>query len=698
MAKFMPLKKRPSQTSSNQRVWCPLNQPNTKFRFYHKLAFRFILVIVIILITLVLLLNLFSIYNQTEILTNTLESKARTITEIVALTCSNAIIGGDFTFLDESINAVAKDVDVAYGLIVDRDNYVLVHTNKAFLQQKLTGEIDEKAVTAKQLELVTYYNDELRTEVIDSSFPIFLRSGEKWGVVRFGFSKTRLNRSIQEAYQLTGLSAIVFIFVGIMIAVFLSKNITRPVETLVKQATQVAQGDLDKKIQVSSKGEIVVLAEAFDDMRISLKNKITQLARKIDELSTLHDVGMAITSTLNVEPLIKRILDATTKTLGFSRALIFLIDEETGMLRHNASRGIADERTGKIADLEFSIKENQSVLSEVVHSGIPLVVRKGSYRSSEEKDFFELLESYETALLPLRVKEHEIGLFLVDKAHDTDTTIDEAEVILLSIFASQAAIAIENAQLYTATAQKERMEMELQTAKNIQMTLLPQSPPEIEGLDLAGICIPATEVGGDYYDFIELPNNMLGVAIGDVNGHGVPAGLIMALAKSSLRTQARNDYHPAIVLPILNNVLYEAAQRKLLMTFFYALLDLNSHTLTYSNAGHNFPYHFSAEENKLEEIMLGGPPLGFKKGRQYHNKKIRVKKDDVLIFYSDGIVEAENPGRDMYDYDRFEKVIKGNCHKSAFEIQQVILEELHGFCDGAPYEDDITLVVVKIMQ
>ncbi|MFC1852855.1 SpoIIE family protein phosphatase [candidate division CSSED10-310 bacterium] len=672
-----------------------MNDLQTTLKYYQKLAFRFIIIIVIILVTLVILLNLFSIYRQTEILTHNLESKARTITEIVALTCSNAIIGGDFTFLGESLKAVAKDPDVAYGLIVDRDNYVLVHTNPAEEQKKLSGGIHEQAVQSNTIELVPYYDKELKTEIIDASFPIILRSGEKWGVIRFGFSKNRLTRSIYDAYQLAGLTAIIFIFVGIFIAVILSKNITRPVEILVNQATLVTQGELDEKIEVATKDEIGILAGAFDEMRVSLKNKITQLARKIDELSTLHDVGMAITATLEVEVLIQRILHATTDTLRFSRALLFLVDSEKNILTNGVGMGITAEQTQVISALEFPLNEDGGLISEIMKTGKPVIFYKSSGRGAEEKKFLSLFDINTIALVPLRAKEKSIGLYCVDKSEQKQK-IAEDDLLLLSIFASQAAIAIENAQLYEATAQKERMEMELQTAKTIQMALLPQKPPRIKGLDLAGICIPASEVGGDYYDFLELPNNILGLVIGDVNGHGVPAGLIMAVAKSSLRTQIRNDHNPETVLPILNNVLFDAAQRKLLMTFFYSVFDLSTRTLTYSNAGQNFPYLYQAQTGTLSELLLGGPPLGFKKNRQYKEKQIKLYKDDVLILYSDGIVEAENPLREMYDYDRFEDVIKTNAQKSALDIQNLLLDNLGDFCNGQPPDDDITMIVMKV--
>jgi len=674
-----------------------LKDVQTSLRFHQKLAFRFIFTIVIILVTLVLLLNLFSIFRQTEILTNTLESKARTVTEIVALTCSNAIIGGDFTFLEESIKAVTNDLDVAYGLIVDRDNYVLVHSHDQYVQQKLDREIDLKAVQSTGLELNTYYNEELKTEVIDAARPIILKSGEKWGVVRFGFSKLRLDRSIRDAFQLAGLTALIFIFAGVIIAYILSKNITRPVETLVEQATLITGGDLDKKIDVSSKDEIKILANAFDEMRLSLKNKINQLARKLDELATLHDVGKAITSTLDINLLIRRILSATKETLGYNRALLFLLDETRNTLDRGVGVGLNNEQREMINTLELTVNEEDGEIENCMKAGKATVVHRHKSNSVHLKGFLKFFDLETVALVPLLVKENPVGLFCVDLSHHPAETMEDEELMVLNIFASQAAIAIENATLYEKTAQKERMEIELQTAKNIQMTLLPQTPPRIQGLDISGICLPATEVGGDYYDFLHLSPRRFGLAIGDVNGHGVPAGLIMALAKSSLRTQIRNNYQPGTVLQIINNVVFDAAQRQLLMTFFYALYDIETKVLTYANAGHNFPYVFQAKTGKLDELMLGGPPLGFRKNRAYQEKKYQLEKNDILILYSDGIVEAENAKRDMYDYERFEHVIKQNSEKTAAEIQKNLLDDLKTFCAGTPFDDDVTFVVMKIL-
>jgi|GEM_PF-1648700 len=243
----------------------------------------------------------------------------------------------------------------------------------------------------------------------------------------------------------------------------------------------------------------------------------------------------------------------------------------------------------------------------------------------------------------------------------------------------------------------ERIEQELQDAQAMQRSILPSEDPTFAGLDISSYFDPATEIGGDYYDYIPLSETMLAVAVGDVKGHGMPAGLLVSTASGCLHTTLETTQSVPEVMRVMNRRVCEVKGRTL-MTLCFSVLDTENHTLTFSSAGHPFPYHYSAADAALLPWELEGSfPLGVREDLDYPCASRSLAEGDVLIYYSDGLVEGTNAASQMFGFERLEDAIIQHARSAstASYIRQAILTEFLAHCQGQEQEDDVTLIVVK---
>ena len=243
--------------------------------------------------------------------------------------------------------------------------------------------------------------------------------------------------------------------------------------------------------------------------------------------------------------------------------------------------------------------------------------------------------------------------------------------------------------------ERERVKAEIDAANRIQAALLPQGTPHVAGASVASHYRAATEIGGDYFDFLPLPNGEVGIAFGDVSGHGLTSGIVMAMAKSALLVQVKYDESPRAVMNVLNDVVMRTAPKRILMTFFFGLLDPSLQTLRFSSAGHLDPYVFRVRERRVEALSSWGFPLGVKRRDPFREHTVDFEPGDRLILYSDGLIEAIDDDGDPYGFERFEKTILENGHLNAEEIKKTLLGAIKKFTRNRPPEDDQTLVVVS---
>jgi serine phosphatase RsbU (regulator of sigma subunit) len=241
---------------------------------------------------------------------------------------------------------------------------------------------------------------------------------------------------------------------------------------------------------------------------------------------------------------------------------------------------------------------------------------------------------------------------------------------------------------------RERIEQELRLARSIQQASLPEEVPSLEGWQIAPYYQPAREVGGDFYDFLELKDGRLGLVVGDATGKGVPAALVMASARSMLRAVAQaSNYSPGDVLGRVNDSLFTDIPPNMFVTCFYAILDPKSATLSYANAGHDLPY-LRRRGGDCEELRARGMPLGLMPGMSYEEKEIVLEEGEAALFYSDGLVEAHDPQGQMFGFPRLMALIAE--HGEEGSLEDFLLGELYTFVgESWEQEDDITLLTLR---
>ena len=255
----------------------------------------------------------------------------------------------------------------------------------------------------------------------------------------------------------------------------------------------------------------------------------------------------------------------------------------------------------------------------------------------------------------------------------------------------------------TATAQ------DMLRAREMQMSMLPMQDLRIEvadglSLEASGKCHPAEMVGGDYHDYFLLPDDQVGLVIGDVMGHGFHTGLMVAMAKSCLHTRIKSDHSLSSVMSALNDMVYGFVQSDLyselvfppFMSFCYIIVDLKDRTMSFSNAGHNFPYHYHGNTKQLDMLESNACLLGVMEDQEYETGRSEWAEGDIFVLYSDGIVEAQNREQEDFEDKRLKRLVMDNVSLSPAQLREAILKEVDAFCQGVIQADDMTLMVVKM--
>jgi len=300
-------------------------------------------------------------------------------------------------------------------------------------------------------------------------------------------------------------------------------------------------------------------------------------------------------------------------------------------------------------------------------------------------------------VVPLVSQGELIGLLnLGPRLSEQDYSADDR--VLLNNLATQAAPALRVAQLVreqqAEVRARERIEQELRVARLIQQTLLPKELPVLPGWQVAAHYQPAREVGGDFYDFLQLPDGRLGIIIGDVTDKGVPAALVMATTRSILRAAASRMSSPGEVLERANDLLDPDIPPNMFVTCLYAILDPTTGRLQYANAGHDLPYRRFSKG--VEELRARGMPLGLMPGMRYEEKETTLEPGDNVVFYSDGLVEAHNPERAMFSFPHLRELMAASPTDGNGAVIKFLLDELDRFTGpGWEQEDDITLVTLQ---
>ena len=348
--------------------------------------------------------------------------------------------------------------------------------------------------------------------------------------------------------------------------------------------------------------------------------------------------------------------------------------------------------TTQINNLDLDISPHDPLLAYVQHN-------PGIINVDQLKLDSPALETLRQAgiqlVVPLVSQGELIGLInLGSRLSEQDYSSDDYK--LLADLATQAAPALRVAQLVRQqeleAAERERIEQELKVARLIQQTLLPQTVPTLADWGVTAYYQPARAVGGDFYDFIHFPDGKVGFIVADVTDKGVPAALVMATTRTLLRAAAERLETPGAVLERTNDVLVQEIPPKMFVTCFYAILDPANGRLRYANAGHDVPYRYTNEG--VVELRARGMPLGLMPGMDYEEKETTLAPGEYVLLYSDGLVEAHNPEREMFGFPRLQELMA--VHANGDTLKDFLLGQLDTFT-GPDWEqeDDVTLVTLQ---
>jgi len=418
----------------------------------------------------------------------------------------------------------------------------------------------------------------------------------------------------------------------------------------------------------------------------------------VDKLRMLLDITKTISRSLDLDEVLNVVMDTLDSLIPYDAAGIYLVKcsrplaerdgepDETCVFHTEAVRGY------DIADLqELRLKMGEGLIGHVAVSGKPYIARDvrndPRYINARARTRSEMVA-------PIISNEEVIGVFDLESDELDAYSEDDLEVLML--LASQVAIIIDKVMLHEQLIEKQRLETQLEVARQVQLELLPPRDPQLEGFDISAYNFPTEEVSGDYYDWVRVYDDQIGVVIADVAGKGVPAALLMAFLRASLRAASHIGYAPHISMSKVNYLLWESIERNQFVTAFYGILDATNRTLAYSNAGHNPPLLIDADgKTRFEE--RGGVPLGMFRDSRYYEYFATIEPGQMLVLYTDGVTEAMNPSGEEYGGQRLVAAALRGRHLSARELIDFIHRDVIDWTDGLGAHDDVTFFIIKAL-
>jgi phosphoserine phosphatase RsbU/P len=400
---------------------------------------------------------------------------------------------------------------------------------------------------------------------------------------------------------------------------------------------------------------------------------------RVEELFLLQRVAQKINSILDLETLLDQIVDDVANTFGYNRLAVLLKDNETNELV------IAAGWTGELClkGTRFKIGQGAGMSAHAAASGETFYapdVRKIPFYVAGEEDTRSEID------IPLKIHGELIGVFNIQ--HTTMNAFSPERIRLLEALAGHVATAIANARMFQRERlEKERMAKELEEARAIQTDLFPLKPPESCGFEIAGVCLPCREVGGDWYDYIPMSDGRLAVVLADVSGKGMAAALLMSSTRSVLRMHAARGLSPGEVLSEVNRFLVQDLPASRFVTLIYSVVNQAKRKITFASAGHLPPVFVDSAGARFLETDAG-LPLGIMEC-DFSEHEIDMPAGSRLFFYSDGVTEAINSSLDEYGAGR---ILKHVTNQTA--TVQSLLDDVDEFTSGYPKADDVTVVMI----
>lgn len=398
----------------------------------------------------------------------------------------------------------------------------------------------------------------------------------------------------------------------------------------------------------------------------------------------LATVAVKLAHAVDMQEVLEAILEDLKRVVPYAAGGIFLLSDGGKNLQAQTMRGYPLEGLEHIRQ-----KVDEGIIGWVIANGRPAVVDDVLL---DDRYVMIRPETRSEVAVPILAGGEVIGAINLEA--DGVGVYGGEDLPLLEDLAAQAALAIERARTHQQLVTARQIERELQIARRIQVYLLPRREPEIPGYDASGLNVPSLEVGGDYYDFIRITRDDLGIVIADVAGKGVPAGLIMSGLRGALRTRVETTFSIRSVIEGVNRFLHQSTRAERFVTAFYGVLNLPSGRLTYVNAGHNPPLLLHAD-GRAVCLRAGGPLLGVLPEAEYEQAIADLEPGALLCLFTDGIVEAGGGEGEEFGEQRLEELIRAHAGESAADIARVIDREATLWSQGRGEPDDRTVIVVK---
>ena len=420
--------------------------------------------------------------------------------------------------------------------------------------------------------------------------------------------------------------------------------------------------------------------------------ELEALKTRVENLSSLIEVSIIISSTLDLDTLISLVMEKAQMVMNAEASSVMLLNEQTGMLEWEVALG---EKSEAVKNSKIQLRLGEGIAGWVAQRGEPLIVPDVStdprfFKKSDEATGFK---TRSILAVPLKVKDKIIGVAeVINPLHGKAFTEDDLDLFLT--FSRQVALAIENARMHRQMLEKEKLEQQLASARIIQESFMPQAFPTdaAHRFEVAARSIPATHIGGDFYDFIEFDDDSLGLVIGDVSGKGVPAALYMARLVSDFRFYTQLNRDPVATLARINDILVDRGRHGMFVTLQYALVDLASGRVEVASGGHLPPHWLRDNGTRGEPLELGaGGPLGIIGRMQFDLHQLHLLHGDTLIFFTDGVVEAKNKKGEQYSMQRLAKFLRRSW-QTPQQLVDAVVESVSHFSRGVPQHDDITVV------
>lgn len=427
----------------------------------------------------------------------------------------------------------------------------------------------------------------------------------------------------------------------------------------------------------------------------------------------LHDLGEAFREEMDQNQILEIVLQSIIKVTSARAGVIYLKSANDSQLAAEAVHGmfpppipIAPEAVKKIASREEFLHatlrhepipfKDGHLFVQAFKEGKPVLIQgpvPGLPAFSESA-----LEIHSMILVPLSYRNEKMGVLAVaNPLHGMG--FNKADMEVVESVANQAAFSLYNAAVFTQLAEKKALDRDLENARQIQHILLPQSQPSIPGYQLAATNLPAKQVSGDYYDFLQIDETHLGLAIADVSGKGIPASLIMAMCRTVLRAQAIGSHSPAATLRQVNRILYPDIRTDMFITLCYMILDTANHTLTMAKAGHDSPLFYHNETRQIEALSPPGIALGIDSGDVFdmvlQDLVVPLKPHDTVLVYTDGINEAVDILGEEFGKEGVRSALASTAGAGPDLLVQNIVQSVSRFRGKQVQNDDITLLALQ---